>query len=112
MKSPLDKAKKLLAAANKAENEGNLSKALRLYKQATEIDKSLPNPLLGIADVLQHQNQWKEAIQVARKVTKRWPNSRAANMAYSIMGTCYREQGHMLRAERAYQQALAIEQKP
>jgi tetratricopeptide (TPR) repeat protein len=112
MKSPLDKAQRLFDAASKAEDEGNLSKALQLYKEVAEIDKSLPNPLLGIASVLRDQSQWKEAVQIAQKVTRRWPDSTAAHIAYSIMGRCYREQEQFLRAERAYRKALAIEQHP
>jgi tetratricopeptide (TPR) repeat protein len=112
MKSPLDKAHRLFDAAGKAEDEGNLSKALRLYKQVAEIDKNSHHPLLGIADILRDQSQWKDAIQTARKVTKRWPDSHAAYLAYTILGDCYLKQWHLLRAERAYRQALAIEQHP
>jgi tetratricopeptide (TPR) repeat protein len=112
MKSQDDKAQRLFDAASKAEDEGNLSKALRLYKKVAEIDKNAPHPIVMIASVLCDQGQWKVAIQAARKVTRRWPHSRGAHLAYSIMGDCYREQRQFLRAERAYRQALVIKPQP
>jgi tetratricopeptide (TPR) repeat protein len=112
MKPQDDKAQRLFDAAIKAEDEGNLSKALRLYKKVAEIDKNAPHPMLMIASVLRDQGQWKAAIQAARKVTRRWPDSHAAHLAFSIIGDCYLEQSQFLRAERALRQALAIEPQP
>ncbi len=112
MKSQDDKAQKLFDAASKAEDEGNLSKALRLFKKVAEMEKNYINPIVRIANVLRNQGQWKDAIQAARKATRRWPNLPKVHFAYLIIGGCYREQGQFLRAERAYRQALAIEPQP
>jgi tetratricopeptide (TPR) repeat protein len=113
VESPDDKAQRLFDAAIIAEEvEGDLNKALELYREVAELDKDHPHPVLGIADILRDQSQWKEAIQAARKVTKRWPNSRGAFHAYLIIGDCYHTQRQFRRAERAYRQALEIEQSP
>jgi tetratricopeptide (TPR) repeat protein len=110
MKSPIDKAQRLFDAAIQAEDEGNLSKALRLYKKAVEIDKNAAHPVVMIASILRDQNQWKEAIEASRKAIKRQPDSLGVHIAYSIIGDGYYQQGQLLRAEHAYRQALANEQ--
>jgi tetratricopeptide (TPR) repeat protein len=104
----MDKAQKILDAAILAEEEGQYSKALRLYERSSTVNNN-PASRLRWASLLYDQGRWKEAISVARQVTRRWP---AIYLAHSLIGRCYVKVGHLLKAERAFRQSLVAKPKP
>jgi tetratricopeptide (TPR) repeat protein len=105
----MDNAQNLFDAAILAEEGGQVGKALRLYEKASEIAEDASAPRLRWASLLYDQGSWKEAISVARQVTRRWP---AIYLAYSLIGECYVKVGHLLKAERAFRQSLVAKPKP
>ena len=104
-----DKAGKLFEAAIRAEDAGDSDKALRLYEQALLIDPTVSQPRIRLASLLYDVGKWKEAISVARQLTKRWPKFSAA---YVVIARSYGELGRWKMAERFYRQSLAIKQEP
>ena len=105
----LEKAQKVFEAAILAEEAGDSDTAIRLYKQASRLVPNHPLPLMRWAVLLSELGKWKQAILVAREVTKRHPQFADA---YTMIARSYAELGRWKIAERFYRQSLAIEQKP
>ena len=105
----MEKARELFEAGIRAEDAGDSEKALRLYKQSSLLAPRKPHPRMTLASLLYDVGKWKQAILVARQLTKRWPRFSAA---YIVIARSYAELGRWKMAERFYRQSLAIEQKP
>jgi protein O-GlcNAc transferase len=102
---PMDNIQKLFDAATLAEEAGQVKKALRLYEKAAAIDKDAPGLRIRWAGLLYDQGRWLEAIKIARQVIRRRPK---VYLAYSLIGESYLKLGYLLRAERAFRQALSV----
>ena len=103
------KAQEIFDAGILAEEAGDAQEALRLYEQASGVDPTAPHPRLRLASLLYDEGQWKDAIRVARQLTKRWPR---VHLAYWVIARSYAELGRWMMAERFYRQSLAIKQSP
>ena len=104
----MKKAQDVFDAATQAEQAGDSDKALRLYERASRIDPTAPHPRIRLASLLYDVGKWKQAIRVARQLTKRWPRSFSA---YNVIAQSYAELGRWKMAERYYRQSLAIKQE-
>ena len=104
-----ESAQKVFEAGIQAEEAGDSHKALRLYEQASAIDPTAPHSRLRLASLLFDEGRWKDAIRIARQLTKRWPR---VHLAYSVIARSYAELGRWIMAERFYRQSLAIKQTP
>ena len=104
-----EKAQEVFDAGVLAEEAGDTQEALRLYEKASAIDPTAPHPRLRLASLLYDESQWKEAIRVARQLTKRWPR---VHLAHWVIARSYAELGRWMMAERFYPQSLAIKQSP
>ena len=105
----MKKAQDVFEAAIQAEEGGDSDKALRLYERASLIDPTAPHPRIRLASLLYDVGEWKQAIRVARQLTKRWPRFSSAHI---VIARSYGELGRWKIAERFYRQSLAIKQEP
>ena len=105
----IEKARELFEAAIRAEDAGDSDKALWLYERASLIDPTAPQPGIRLALLLIEVGKWKQAISVARQLTKRWPKFSAP---YALIARSYGELGRWKMAERFYRESLAIKQEP
>ena len=105
----MKKAQDILEAAIQAEEAGDSDKALRLYERASLIDSTAPYPRMRLASLLYNVGKWKQAICVARQLTKCWPRF---SSAYVVIARSYAALGRWKMAERFYRQSLAIKQEP
>ncbi|SRR6266404_165269 len=105
----MNEIQKVFDAAVRAEEAEHPAKALRLYEKASAIDPDASHAKLRWASLLHDQGRLKDAIRVARELTKRRPR---VYLAHSVIGQSYLELGRLLMAERAFKRALAIKQSP
>jgi tetratricopeptide (TPR) repeat protein len=105
-------AKAAFEAGIQAEESGDFDKARRFYQRASLLDPTAPYSRLRLASLLLSEGKWKEAIRVARQLTKRWPNVHHVNHAYIVIARSYAELGRWRMAERFYRRSLAIKQRP
>lgn len=108
-KVKMEKARELLEAAIQAKNAGDSDEAIRLYEQASLVAPDRPGPRLRLAFLLLEQRKWKQAIRVARQITKRWPGCQPA---YVIVAQSYSQLERWKFAERFFREALAINEEP
>lgn len=104
----MEKMSDVFEAAIQAEEAGDSDKALRLYERALLIDPTAPHPQIRLASLLYDVGKLKQAIRVARQLTKRSPRF---FYAYVVIGRSYAELGRWKMAERFYRQSLAITQE-
>lgn len=104
-----EKAQEIFTAAIRAEEAGDVDKAILLYEKSSHLAPQHPQPLLRLANLLSQSGKWKQAIRVGRQATKRQPRT---DLAYHIIARSYAELGRWKMAERFYRQSLAIKQQP
>jgi tetratricopeptide (TPR) repeat protein len=105
----MKKAQDVFEAAIQAEEAGDSDKALRLYEQASLIDPTAPHPRMRLASLLYDTGKWKQAIRVARQLTKSRPR---LSSAYIVIARSYAALDRWKMAERFYRQSLTIKQTP
>ena len=105
----MEKAREIFEAAIQAEETGDFDTARRLYEQASLMAPTRPHPRLRLALLLHKEGKWKQAIRVARQLTKRWPR---VQPAYVVIAHSYAQLGRWIIAERFSRQALAINEDP
>jgi len=103
------KAEEAFTIGMDAEEAGDFQKAQRSYQAAVKLDPRATHARLRLAGLLFEQSKFKEAICVARQITKRWPR---VSLAHCLIARSYAELGRWAFAERFYRQALAIKQTP
>jgi tetratricopeptide (TPR) repeat protein len=105
----MENAREIFEAAVRAEETGDFDEARRLYEQASLMAPANPQPKLRLAFLLHKERKWKEAIRVARQLTKQSPHLQPA---YFVIAHSYAQLGRWIVAEQFYREALAINEDP
>ena len=90
------KAEDLYYAALDLMAEGNLEKAVSVYKESLEADPSFTEAMHGLARALQDLQRFDEAIEVAKRISEIDPDDVLAHTSLSVL---YQKKGMIPEAE-------------
>lgn len=82
---------------------GNPKKAIEQFKNALRIKNDYSLSLFNLADLLQSEKRYKDAVALHLKTIKKEPNH---PYAYTSLGICYEELGDIVNAIKYYELAL------
>jgi tetratricopeptide (TPR) repeat protein len=90
------KAEDLYYSALDLMAEGNLEKAVSMYKDSLEADPSFTEAMHGLARALQDLERYDEAIEVAKRISEIDPDDVLAHTSLSVL---YQKKGMIPEAE-------------